>query len=194
MKLAIGSKDVPIGAYTRKVLDKLPPRQSKAILANVRSEEPDVKGITGKLTQGAVDAGFLYVTDVRATRGQAEGDRAAGRAPAVGRPTASPWSRARSTRSRRRRSSPAWWTATAQQALQRGRLRAAAHAVSGSTLVPRRVLVVALCATLLFLVLPVVAIFADTSPVDLLSTASATEAALRRAVAEPAYAPCSRSR
>jgi molybdate transport system substrate-binding protein len=51
------------------VLDKLPPKESKAILANVRTEEPDVGGITGKLTQGAVDAGFVYVTDVTATRG-----------------------------------------------------------------------------------------------------------------------------
>ena len=65
--IAIGAKDVPIGTYTRTVLGKLPGAQSKAILANVRSEEPDVAGITGKLTQGAVDAGFLYVTDVRAT-------------------------------------------------------------------------------------------------------------------------------
>jgi molybdate transport system substrate-binding protein len=32
----------------------------------VRSNEPDVKGIVGKLTQGAVDAGFVYVTDVNA--------------------------------------------------------------------------------------------------------------------------------
>jgi molybdate transport system substrate-binding protein len=67
VKLAIGSKDVPIGAYTRTILDKLPAAQRKAILANVRSEEPDVAGITGKLTQGAVDAGFLYASDVRAT-------------------------------------------------------------------------------------------------------------------------------
>ena len=36
----------------------------------MRSEEPDVAGITGKLTQGAVDAGFLYVSDVRATDGK----------------------------------------------------------------------------------------------------------------------------
>ena len=49
------------------MLDKLPPKESKAILANVRTEEPDVGGITGKLTQGAVDAGFLYASDVRAT-------------------------------------------------------------------------------------------------------------------------------
>ena len=70
VKLAIGAEDVPIGAYTRTVLDKLPAAQRKAILANVRSEEPDVAGITGKLTQGAVDAGFLYVSDVRATDGK----------------------------------------------------------------------------------------------------------------------------
>jgi molybdate transport system substrate-binding protein len=67
VKLAIGSADVPIGAYTRTILDKLPAAQRGAILANVRSEEPDVGGITGKLTQGAVDAGFLYASDVRAT-------------------------------------------------------------------------------------------------------------------------------
>ena len=67
VKLAVGSKDVPIGAYTRTILDNLPPAQRKAILGNVRSAEPDVAGITGKLTQGAVDAGFLYASDVRAT-------------------------------------------------------------------------------------------------------------------------------
>lgn len=68
--IAIGSEEVPIGAYTRKVLDGLGPRRSAAVLANVRSEEPDVKGIVGKLTQGAVDAGFVYVTDVTATNGK----------------------------------------------------------------------------------------------------------------------------
>ena len=67
LKLAVGAEDVPIGTYTRTVLGRLPPEQSKAILANVRTEEPDVAGITGKLTQGAVDAGFLYASDVRAT-------------------------------------------------------------------------------------------------------------------------------
>ena len=66
VKLAIGSESVPIGSYTREVLARLPSPQSEAILANVRSNEPDVKGIVGKLTQGAVDAGFVYVTDVNA--------------------------------------------------------------------------------------------------------------------------------
>jgi molybdate transport system substrate-binding protein len=67
--LAIGSEAVPVGAYTRAVLERLPAARREAILANVRSEEPDVGGITGKLTQGAVDAGFLYVSDVRASDG-----------------------------------------------------------------------------------------------------------------------------
>jgi molybdate transport system substrate-binding protein len=67
--VVIGSKSVPIGSYTRETLAKLPPAQEKAILANVRSNEPDVKGIVGKLTQGAADAGFVYVTDVTGTNG-----------------------------------------------------------------------------------------------------------------------------
>jgi molybdate transport system substrate-binding protein len=66
VKLAIGSESVPIGSYTREVLARLPKAEADAILANVRSNEPDVKGIIGKLTQGAVDAGFVYVTDVNA--------------------------------------------------------------------------------------------------------------------------------
>jgi molybdate transport system substrate-binding protein len=68
--LAVGSASVPIGAYTRKVLDGLPAAARDRILANVRSEEPDVKGIVGKLTQGAVDGGFVYVTDVAAAQGE----------------------------------------------------------------------------------------------------------------------------
>jgi len=66
LKLAIGSESVPIGSYTREVLSRLPKAESDAILANVRSNEPDVNGIVGKLTQGAADAGFVYVTDVNA--------------------------------------------------------------------------------------------------------------------------------
>ena len=68
--IAMGSASVPIGSYTRKVLAKLPSGQAKAILANVRSNEPDVGGVVGKITQGAVDAGFVYVTDVRAADGK----------------------------------------------------------------------------------------------------------------------------
>jgi molybdate transport system substrate-binding protein len=62
--LVIGAESVPVGAYTRDVLSRLPTELEKAILANVRSEEPDVRGVVGKLTQGAADAGFVYLTDV----------------------------------------------------------------------------------------------------------------------------------
>jgi molybdate transport system substrate-binding protein len=65
-KLVIGSESVPIGSYTREVLSRLPDGEGRLILQNVRSNEPDVKGIIGKLTQGAADAGFVYVTDVLA--------------------------------------------------------------------------------------------------------------------------------
>ncbi len=67
--IAIGSPAVPIGAYTRTVLGRLSPAARARVLSSVRSEEPDVSGIVGKLTQGAVDAGFTYVTDVAATHG-----------------------------------------------------------------------------------------------------------------------------
>jgi molybdate transport system substrate-binding protein len=62
--LAIGDEGVPVGDYTREVLARLPEPRGEAIVANVRSREPDVAGIVGKLTQGAVDAGFVYVSDV----------------------------------------------------------------------------------------------------------------------------------
>ncbi len=68
--VAIGAEGVPVGSYTREVLARLPAAQERAILANVRSEEPDVKGVVGKLTQGAVDAGIVYATDVEAARGR----------------------------------------------------------------------------------------------------------------------------
>jgi molybdate transport system substrate-binding protein len=70
VKLAIGSASVPIGTYTRTVLSGLPAVERNRILANVKSEEPDVAGIVGKLTQGAVNAGFVYVTDVDAAKGK----------------------------------------------------------------------------------------------------------------------------
>jgi len=68
--IAIGSEGVPVGAYTRALLAKLSESESSAILRNVRTEEPDVAGIVGKLTRGAVDAGFVYASDVRATAGR----------------------------------------------------------------------------------------------------------------------------
>jgi molybdate transport system substrate-binding protein len=68
--IAMGAPSVPVGKYTRKVIAGLPAAQSRAILANVRSNEPDVGGVVGKVSQGAADAGFVYVTDVKAAGGR----------------------------------------------------------------------------------------------------------------------------
>jgi molybdate transport system substrate-binding protein len=62
--LVLGAQSVPVGAYAREVLSRLPAERERAILANVRSEEPDVGGVVGKVAQGAADAGFVYRTDV----------------------------------------------------------------------------------------------------------------------------------
>jgi molybdate transport system substrate-binding protein len=68
--IVAGAASVPVGSYTRDVLHRLPPARSEKIVANIRSNEPDVAGVVGKLTQGAADAGFVYVTDVNATGGR----------------------------------------------------------------------------------------------------------------------------
>ena len=70
VKIAAGAESVPVGAYTRKVLGALPAEQRQAILANFRSEEPDVKGVVGKVATGSVDAGFVYQSDVDAADGK----------------------------------------------------------------------------------------------------------------------------
>jgi molybdate transport system substrate-binding protein len=62
--LVVGSPSVPVGSYTRDLLERLGKESAKSILSNVRSSEPDVAGVVGKLTQGAADAGFVYVTDL----------------------------------------------------------------------------------------------------------------------------------
>lgn len=67
VRIAIGDEDVPIGGYSREAIAELGPGPLQAILANVASNEPDVGGIVAKLTQGAVDAGFVYRSDVAAS-------------------------------------------------------------------------------------------------------------------------------
>lgn len=64
LDIVIGAPGVPAGDYAREALDRVP--RQDAILANLRSEEPDAKGIVAKLISGAADAGFVYATDVRA--------------------------------------------------------------------------------------------------------------------------------
>lgn len=65
-KLVIGVKNVPIGIYTRKVLEKASkkwgPSFKKNVMNDVVSLEPNVKDIASKITLGAGDAGFVYPT------------------------------------------------------------------------------------------------------------------------------------
>jgi molybdate transport system substrate-binding protein len=63
VKLVIGAEGVPIGDYTREVLEKA---HRPRVLANVVSEEEDVKGVVGKVRLGEADAGFVYATDAKA--------------------------------------------------------------------------------------------------------------------------------
>jgi molybdate transport system substrate-binding protein len=70
VSLAIGSVGVPIGDYTRTVIGKLPTQERIQVLSRVRSQEPDTKGIVGKLVSQAVKAGFVYRTDVTASDGK----------------------------------------------------------------------------------------------------------------------------
>lgn len=61
VRLVIGAQGVPVGDYTRLVLEKL---NATDILERVASEEQDVKGVVGKVALGEADAGFVYATDV----------------------------------------------------------------------------------------------------------------------------------
>ncbi len=68
--IAAGAPSVPIGSYTDAVLARLPSAERAAITRNIRSREPDVGGVVAKVAQRAVDAGFVYVTDVRGASGR----------------------------------------------------------------------------------------------------------------------------
>jgi molybdate transport system substrate-binding protein len=64
LRVVIGDKSVPIGTYTRQILDTL--GITADVTKNVVSEETDVKGIVAKVALGEADAGFVYVTDAKA--------------------------------------------------------------------------------------------------------------------------------
>jgi molybdate transport system substrate-binding protein len=59
-RLVLAGEGVPVGDYARDALARL--RLSDA-LANVVSNEDDVKGVSGKVALGEADAGIVYATD-----------------------------------------------------------------------------------------------------------------------------------
>jgi molybdate transport system substrate-binding protein len=63
VRIVIGDKGVPIGSYTRQILDTL--GIATDVMPNVVSQETDVKGIVAKIALGEADAGFVYVTDTK---------------------------------------------------------------------------------------------------------------------------------
>ena len=67
LKIVIGDKAVPIGTYTRQILDAL--GITNDVMSNVVSQETDVKGIVSKVALGEADAGFVYRTDARPVAG-----------------------------------------------------------------------------------------------------------------------------
>jgi molybdate transport system substrate-binding protein len=67
VSLVVADEKVPVGSYTRSVLSRL---GLSGVLSHVVSEEPDVKGVVGKVVLGQADAGFVYTTDARAAGDQ----------------------------------------------------------------------------------------------------------------------------
>jgi molybdate transport system substrate-binding protein len=63
LQVVIGDKTVPIGSYTRQILDTL--GITADVMKNVVSEETDVNGIVAKVALGEADAGFVYATDAK---------------------------------------------------------------------------------------------------------------------------------
>jgi molybdate transport system substrate-binding protein len=70
LKLVLAADAVPAGRYSREVLRNLSRRPGfgpdfeRRVLANVVSEEENVKGVVAKVQLGEADAGMVYRTDV----------------------------------------------------------------------------------------------------------------------------------
>ncbi len=64
----IANSAVPVGSYTLAILGNM--NLTKQVLANVVSEETDVRDVLAKVALGQVDAGFVYSTDAQTVPGQ----------------------------------------------------------------------------------------------------------------------------
>src|SRR3954468_6853311 len=67
-RVAVGAVGVPIGDYTRQILGRM--RLSKILRTNTVSQERDVSSITAKVALGSADAGFVYHTDAKSSKGR----------------------------------------------------------------------------------------------------------------------------
>jgi len=70
IKVVLGAPAVPVGAYSREALRRLaaepsyPSGYAARVMANVVSEEENVKSVVGKVQLGEADAGLVYRSDV----------------------------------------------------------------------------------------------------------------------------------
>jgi molybdate transport system substrate-binding protein len=70
IKLVLTNKEVPVGNYARQALEKMSQNPafgsdfSKRVLANLVSEETNVRQVAAKVQLGEADAGIVYGTDV----------------------------------------------------------------------------------------------------------------------------------
>jgi molybdate transport system substrate-binding protein len=70
VKLVVGAEAVPVGKYTREMFRRLerrpgfPPAYGDSVLANVVSQEENVKSVVAKVQLGEADAGVVYRSDV----------------------------------------------------------------------------------------------------------------------------------
>ncbi|MCA9531228.1 MAG: molybdate ABC transporter substrate-binding protein [Myxococcales bacterium] len=72
-RIVVGAPTVPVGAYTRALLDRsadvLGERFASAVRAHIASEESNVRLVLAKVVLGEADAAIVYRTDVRVTDG-----------------------------------------------------------------------------------------------------------------------------
>ncbi|MBN8591390.1 MAG: molybdate ABC transporter substrate-binding protein [Anaerolineae bacterium] len=70
IRLVVAAEGVPIRDYTNTVLDRLAADPNygdayrEAVLANIVSEEQNVRQVAAKVALGEADAGFIYASDV----------------------------------------------------------------------------------------------------------------------------------
>ena len=66
-RLVIGAAEVPIGAYTDALFDRLEPGLAKQLRARVVSRESNVRLVRAKVELGEADAAIVYQTDAAAS-------------------------------------------------------------------------------------------------------------------------------
>jgi molybdate transport system substrate-binding protein len=68
VKIDIAGPKVPVGSYTLQVLKNM--NLTTSVMANVVSQETDVREVLAKVALGEADAGFVYSTDAKTVPGK----------------------------------------------------------------------------------------------------------------------------